>query len=291
MATLETPPQTKPTLSPSWEMPPEQPDPEVVAMLKELEALDLPGSDGEPMENERERIQIDLSLAALDHGWRARMDFYAGGNMFVYYSIKQAREVLAEIDDAARPKKAFRGPDLFVVLHVDGSYRRQKWVVWEEDGRYPDVIIELLSPKTRAFDLGKKKTLYEQTFGTDEYFCFDYLKPDAIDSLLGWRLDARRGYKPIKPDSRGWLWSEKLGLWLGKWQGTVLRDTTTWLRFYTPEGELVLTLAEAATAARQAAEEQANTATAARQAAERRVEAAESTMEHLQAELARLRGA
>jgi Uma2 family endonuclease len=283
MATLETPPKLKPTYTPSWEMPPEEPDPDVEAMRKELQALDLPGSDGEPLESERSRIQINLSLQSLDYAWRMREDFYAGGDMFIYFSKQQAQRIMAEIDDPSQPKKTFRGPDMFIVLDVDGSYRRQKWVVWEEDGRYPDVIIEFLSPKTQKFDLGKKKTLYEQTFGTSEYFCFDYLKPDTVDSLLGWRLDANQRYQPLKPDARGWIWSEKLGFWLGKWQGTVLRDTTTWLRFYSPEGNLILTRNEAAQAQAEAAEEIAKAEVAKRQAAENEVA-------RLQAELARLRG-
>nr|WP_322505530.1 hypothetical protein [Chroococcidiopsis cubana] len=45
----------------------------------------------------------------------------------------------------------------FVALDVDGSRERQGWVVWEEDGRYPDVIVELLSPSTAKVDRGVKK--------------------------------------------------------------------------------------------------------------------------------------
>ena len=39
----------------------------------------------------------------------------------------------------------FRGPDFFVVLDVDGEVDRKSWIVWEENGRYPDVIVELMS--------------------------------------------------------------------------------------------------------------------------------------------------
>ena len=65
------------------------------------------------------------------------------------------------------------------------------------------------------------------------------------DGLSGWRLDARGRYKAIKANKQGWLWSEELKLWVGRWSGSVLRDDTVWMRFYTPEGELVLTLSEA----------------------------------------------
>jgi Uma2 family endonuclease len=225
--------------------------------LAVLETLELPGDDGEPMENERERTQIDLFLDGLNQHWQDRADFYAAGNMFVYYSITQARRVLEEINTDALPRTAFRGPDIFVVLGVDGSYRRQKWIVWEEDGRYPDVIFELLSPTTRKRDLGQKKRLYEQTFHTQEYFCFDYLDPESGDALQGWRLDAQGLYQPIEPDTRGWLWSEVLDLWVGRWKGVFLRDATVWMRLYTPDGELVLTDGEAS---RQLADQEAQRA-------------------------------
>ena len=126
------------------------------------------------MDNERAGFQMQLVLDSLAHHWRARQDFYSGGNMFVYYSVAQARQVIAELAEEGtadappdlRPRRAFRGPDVFVVLNVDGSYRRQKWVVWEEGGRYPDIIFEFLSTSTARSDQTTKKTLYEQVFRT-----------------------------------------------------------------------------------------------------------------------------
>ena len=306
MTVLEQAPPTKPKRKhkPNWQFDTPLDTSEITAMLDALAQLELPGEDGEPMENERERIQINLGLDLIDQNWQDRDDFYAGGNMFVYFSTEQARAVTAEIKDPALPKKTFRGPDLFIVRNVDGSYRRQKWVVWDEDGHYPDVIFEFLSPSTRQRDLGEKKTLYEQTFHTREYFCYEYMDATAIPRLYGWRLDAIAIYQPLSANERGWLWSEELQLWVGEWYGTIARETTLWLRFYTADGDLVLTKAEIAQ--RQAilakelaeiaeqrageaeqrageAEQRANQETAARQAAEAEAAA-------LRAELARLRG-
>ena len=256
--------------------------------LREFTKL-LPGDDGEPMENERERIQINLCIDSFYQQWADRTDFFVGGNMFVYYTPAQGEQVIYEIADADAPRRAYRGPDFFVVRNVDGSYRRQTWVVWDEHGRYPDLICEMLSPSTRRFDLGAKKELYEQTFRTQEYFVFDYMHPTVRGALRGWRLLGGH-YQPIAPDERGWLWSEQVELWLGKWTGVYQRDMTTWLRFYTPEGELVLTPDEAAArradaeaVARRAAEENAAAEAVARRAAEEEVQL-------LRAELARLRG-
>ena len=238
-------------------------DPALLAAHPELAVLtlDLPDSDGEPMENEREYFQVVLLYEALEQYWHDRQDFYMGGNMFVYYSPEQAHEILAEEADPARPRRAFRGPDLFVVLNVDGSFRRQKWVVWDEGGRYPDVIFEFLSPSTRRIDQTTKKTLYEQTFKTREYYWYD----------------------PFDP--RGWIWSPALQLWIGRWEGTYRRDQTTWLRFYDPEDRLVMTSGEIAEIALQQAEMTKQRAEITEQRA-----AAEAELARLQAELARLRG-
>lgn len=69
---------------------------EMTPALEAISSLDLPGSDGRPMDNERERMQMTLGLDSLGHYWRDRQDVYLGGNMFVYYSVAQACKVLEE---------------------------------------------------------------------------------------------------------------------------------------------------------------------------------------------------
>lgn len=253
-------------------------DPALVAAHPELAVLtlDLPDSDGEPMENEREQFQMLLLRDSLMQYWHGRQDFYVAGNMFVYYSTEQAHQILAEMAEPTRPRRAFRGPDLFVIFNVDGSFRRQKWVVWDEEGRYPDVIFEFLSPSTRRVDQTTKKALYERTFKTREYYWYDPFDPREFQ---GWRLDPDTGYQAMTPDPRGWLWSPSLHLWIGRWEGTYLSDPATWLRFYDPHGQLVLTSQETAEAERARAE-----------AAEQRATAAEAEVARLRAELARLQG-
>src|SRR5262249_36114836 len=117
--------------------------------------------------------------------------------------------------------------------------------VWQEGGRYPDVIIELLSPTTAEEDRTTKRTLYERTFRTAEYVCYD----PQTEQIEGWRLGSRRRYRTITPNERGWIEVEELGLWLGTWQGTYQGYEAVWLRFYDAEGRLVPTQAEVAAAA------------------------------------------
>lgn len=160
---------------------------EVVQRIEvpEMPDIDLPYDDGEPLESHWHRQQINLLGDMLHQHWPERTDFFAGGNMFVYYSLEQART------------RDYKGPDFFVGLGVDGARPRHSWIVWQEEGRYPDVIVELLSPTTMDQDLGPKKDLYERVFKTSEYFCVD---PDDW-SVRGWRLENMR-YVALLPDAR-----------------------------------------------------------------------------------------
>jgi Uma2 family endonuclease len=178
---------------------------------------DLIFDDGEPLETNRHRIAMNTLIRSLQQAWRDRNDYFTGGNMFVYYSSQQARN------------RDFRGPDFFAVLDIDGSYPRQGWVVWDEGGRYPDVIVELMSSSTAEVDTGVKKDLYERVFRTRDYIVFDPFDPN---SLAGWRLDENFRYQPIVPNEQGWLWCQTLGFWLGTWEGTIDREPAVWLRFY-----------------------------------------------------------
>lgn len=192
---------------------------------------DLVFDDGEPLESNRHRIAMNVLIRSLQQAWSDRNDFFCGGNMFVYYSSAQARN------------RDFRGPDFFAVLNVDGSQERLGWVVWEEGGLYPDVIVELRSSSTANSDKGAKKDIYEQVFRTPDYFIFDPFNPD---SLAGWRLNSSRKYQSLVANDSGWLWCETLGFWLGTWQGTIDRETAVWVRFFDRDGNLVLLPEEAA---------------------------------------------
>lgn len=220
-----------------------------VDWVPEPPPTDLIFDDGEPLESNRHRIAMNVLIDSVHQHLHNRTDYFTGGNMFVYYSRTQARN------------RDFRGPDFFVVLGVDGTQSRQGWVVWDEGGRYPDVIVEFMSPSTAAVDLGEKKVIYSETFHTSDYFVYDPFDPN---SLQGWHLQGR-GYEPLPSNERGQLWCESLGLWLGPWEGTLLRETAVWARFFTPEGELVPLPAEWE---RQRAEEERQRAEAERQRAE-----------------------
>jgi len=47
-------------------------------------------------------------------------------------------------------------------------------------------------------------------------------------------------YQELTPNERGWLWCQRLGLWLGTWAGAIEVKPGTWLRFYDQQNNLVL---------------------------------------------------
>lgn len=185
---------------------------------------DLIFDDGEPLESNQHRITMSALISSIQYSWHPAQDFFVGGNMFIYFSRQQVMN------------KKFRGPDFFVVLNAVGASDRKGWLIWEEGGRYPDIIIELLSDSTAKIDKTEKKDLYEQVFRTPNYFIYDPLEPA---SFQGWHL-TNAHYEPLIPNERGWLWSSSLQLWLGPWEGEIERHPGNWLRFFDREENLIL---------------------------------------------------
>ncbi|MGI2909488.1 Uma2 family endonuclease, partial [Tolypothrix sp. VBCCA 56010] len=93
------------------------------------------------------------SVNCLEWLWRKRNDFFIGANLTIYFSRQQLRN------------RDFRGPDFFLVRDTE-KRPRNSWVVWEEDGRYPDLIIELLSVNQKVFSSGRslKNFVVDDTF-------------------------------------------------------------------------------------------------------------------------------
>jgi Uma2 family endonuclease len=206
--------------------------------------------DGEPLETEWHVLQYSFLMALIRQAMaeQGRTDFYVGGNMFVYYSVTQARAVYEE-ETKGLQQRAFRGPDVFWVGGADPDRKREVWIAWEEGGKLPDVIVELLSPSTQKKDRTEKRDLYARVFHTAEYFLCD---PDK-KTIEGLRL-AGPAYHPIPPDENGRFWSEQLGAFFGSWHGVVGGRKDDWVRLFRRDGSLVPTDRELAEAERQRAD-------------------------------------
>lgn len=254
-----------------------------------LPKVELVAEDGENLESAWHVFGISLLLDIIYTMMGDRQDMYAGGNQFIYFNIEQARN------------RDFRGPDVYVVLNTNRQPLRDYWCVWEEGGKYPNVLFEFLSPSTAHLDRTIKKDVYEQTFRTPNYYCYDpYAK-----ALEGWQLLSGAGqYEPLQPNEHGWLWCTQLKLWVGTWEGEYRGTLATWVRLYDQNGRLLPTAAEAAEqgeagAKKREAEAKQQAADAKQQAAEakqqlaseqERSAAIEAELTQLKARLAALEG-
>jgi Uma2 family endonuclease len=169
------------------------------------------------LDNDKHRRQIDLLIRLLEYYWRDRNDFYVSGNLTIFYSATQKKS------------SDFRGPDFFLVLDTERRDRKS-WVVWQEGGKYPNLIIEFLSESTANVDRVEKKQIYQDIFRSPEYFWFD----TETMEFEGFRL-VNDVYQPI-PEQNKWRWSNQLKLYLGIYQQQ--------LRFFDSNGQLVLTKEE-----------------------------------------------
>lgn len=213
-----------------------QPQPKELTPEEWLEILpreaDLP-SEGNKMESSLHALQMRLLVSILAWHWRDRDDFFIGDNLTVYFSLEQTKT------------HDFRGPDFFLVKDTNPRHRNS-WVIWEE-GKFPDLIIELLSSSTATIDRDLKKQIYENRFRTPEYFWFS----PQTGEFQGFQLHGAE-YEEIPANERGWRWSNVLGLFLGTHEG--------FLRYFTAEGELIPTPEEVATQEAQRAEAEARRA-------------------------------
>lgn len=215
-------------------------------------------SDEPEMESDLHLQQMLLLISCLEMLWADRSDFYLAGNVTVYYSPEKIKI------------KDFRGPDFFVVLNTERRARRS-WTVWEEQGNYPNLIIEILSDSTAKVDRTTKKDLYQNTFRTPEYFWFD---PWTLEFEGFCLLNGK--YNKVMPSPNGLFWSEQLQLFLGIHQSQV--------RYFTPDGELVPTPIEAAGIA----QEKAQVAQEKAQAAQEKVQTTQQQNDLLAAKLREL---
>ncbi len=214
---------------PTRAMPPGVRD--VLAFAPDRDAVDengypvyLDDSDGEPLET---NWHVDAFLALIEgiFSHRAgRTDFYCAGNMFIYFNAQQARN------------KDYRGPDFFLVNDVPLNPIRDYWVVWKENGRFPNLVVELMSKSTRDTDLTTKFDIYEKTFtDTREYVAYDPM----TDELFAWRK-VKGKFRPLDADEHGRIYLEEAGLSIGRWQGFYHGHDQLWLRFFHKNGGVVL---------------------------------------------------
>jgi Uma2 family endonuclease len=204
-------------------------------------------------------IMIDL-IQTLENYFAADPFVCVSGNMLMFYEEGNRRKHVS--------------PDVFVVRGI-AKRLRENYLIWQE-GKAPDLVIEVTSKSTKHVDQVRKKNLYRDVLQVSEYFMFDptadYLNP----SLQGLRL-VDGEYLPIEWVA-GRLPSGVLGLHLeGDWQELRLYDPARRSRLLKP-----FELRRESDQRAEAAEKQA-------EAAEKRAESSDKARREAMAEVERLR--
>ena len=158
--------------------------------LYALDEYDLPFEDDEPM------AENDYQLDAMVHSFRA---FKA--RMFIHYP---------HVDGRGRVTRRSVASDVFVVLGV-AKRRRYSYVMWQE-GKVPDLALEVLSPSSWRRDLEEKVGVYA-SLGVGEYFQFDptgeWMEPRLRGLVLRDGVSERLGEVELSNGRRG-VYSEAL---------------------------------------------------------------------------------
>jgi Uma2 family endonuclease len=244
-----------------------------------LTAEDYPASDGRPMgETPLHVDNLAYLVQMLKTHYANDPNVFVAGNMFVYYVPgNRLRHV---------------SPDVFVVFGIPKSTtpERRRYLVWE-NGKAPDVAIELTSESTREEDIDDKMVIY-RNMGVREYFLFDPYAEYLDPPLQGYRL-VEGEYQRIAEVS-GRLPSEILGLHLEPSEGFLRLynpSTQTWL-LTPPEEHAALVEAmstlQEAEAERRKAEAERHKAEAERRKAEAERLHEEQGRRSAEAEVARL---
>ncbi|MEX0712639.1 MAG: Uma2 family endonuclease [Pirellulales bacterium] len=136
--------------------------------------VDYPTRDGRPLGETPLHASVIVNTLHMLVDWFARDPMtYVWGNMMMYYAPGDQLKHLS--------------PDVFVVRGVPKNKYRRYYLTWEE-GKAPDLVVEITSQSTHKEDLQIKMRLYRDVLKVSEYFLFDpegeYLTP----RLQGYRL-------------------------------------------------------------------------------------------------------
>ena len=198
---------TTPKLPPAAKHPP-VPDEE------EDLSIEYPDSDGEPMaDNDWQWIAIADTAFTLRNRYAGCTDVYVASDMLMYYRMN---DVTARV-----------APDVYVVFGANGTHRRYSWLTWRE-GKAPDFVLEVASPRTWRQDAGRKRNIYAD-MGVTEYWRFDPRGDFFVPELIGEELaDGQYRPLPLHTDADGILrgHSGVLGLDICVRPGLELASTT-----------------------------------------------------------------
>lgn len=200
-------------------------------------ADELLESDETPVDNELQNLIPNLLLAILATIWSNRQDWFFGVDMGIYHNTDEPAIV----------------PDGFLSLGVQrlvGEQGRLSYVIWQENGVIPILVLEVVS-KTYRGEYKQKKIDYAE-LGVMYYVVYN---PGRYHSRRGDAFEVhrlvngeyiRRSGEPV--------WMPEIGLGIGRKMGTYEGWTREWLFWYDENGRKYLSPNELIQQAEQRAE-------------------------------------
>lgn len=185
------------------------------AITTTLPAVEYPNSDGRPItDSTLQYIWIVMLRGNLNLLLRDRADVFVAGSHLIYP---------VEGDNAIR-----QAPGVYVAFGRPKGHRRS-YRVWDEDGVFPQVVFEVLSPGNRAGEMNRKRAFYRK-YGVEEYYVID---PDdtTADDVRGLRAEVEKiiprgaGGEPVSPGPSPSLLARTLERFSGSWEGRRLPQT------------------------------------------------------------------
>ncbi len=204
------------------------------------------------------QMMVDL-IEALAVYFSDRPDVYVSGNLLLLY-------------EEGKPNSHV-SPDVLISLGIP-QRERENYKIWEE-GKAPDLVIEVTSRTTKIRDVGFKKGLYE-ALGVREYLLFDPLQEYLKPSFQVYRLEGETFVRCLLGEQSSYR-SSHLELEFRILDGS--------LRVFSEQGEMLLNPREfAAKSRREAARAEQEAARAEQEAARAEQEAARAEQEAARAE-------
>jgi Uma2 family endonuclease len=196
-------------------------------MLKYVEPLDwlptaeeLPDSDDTPVDNELQELAPTILKAVLAYLWKDRTDWFFGIDMGIYYNPDEPPIV----------------PDGFLSIGVESvksENLRSSYVLWEEQGILPQLVLEVVSKKYRR-EYSGKKDFYEQ-LGILYYVVYNPLRRRK-PSLEVYKL-IQGHYLPVIGNP---VWLPELSLGIGKERQIYQGREREWMFWYDQQGHRYL---------------------------------------------------
>ena len=193
--------------------------------------LDLPETDGLPMDNDFQPTQAELLTSAIRPllvQLHPNDDYFIGRDVGIYWKV------------TTPPLNGCKAPDWYYVpgtlpFPID-DYRRS-YVMWQE-GVPPLLVIEFVS--------GDGSVERDDTPGTGKFWVYRrgiqakyYAIHDPnVKTLDVYKLDGVE-YRLLEPNAANVVPIPEMGVALGHWAGRLGSHELTWVRFFTFDGKML----------------------------------------------------